>query len=130
MPNRNKYLSIFFKEGREHLDSLQKGLLALEKTPDDKVLLRELMRNAHTLKGSAKLVGLEEISAIGHRMEDLFEEIEKGQKRVDDQVIDILLKGADAISRLIKLSAAMKRFPSTSPSSCWLSTRGKSLPRW
>ncbi|ACM18921.1 sensor histidine kinase CheA and response receiver CheY associated with MCPs of class 40H [Geotalea daltonii FRC-32] len=111
MPNRNKYLSIFFKEGREHLDSLQKGLLALEKTPDDKVLLRELMRNAHTLKGSAKLVGLEEISAIGHRMEDLFEEIEKGQKRVDDQIIDILLKGADAISRLIKAFSSNEEIP-------------------
>ncbi|WP_243370330.1 hybrid sensor histidine kinase/response regulator [Geotalea sp. SG265] len=102
MPNRNKYLSIFYKEGREHLLSLQKGLLSLEKAPGDMVLLRELMRNAHTLKGSAKLVGLEEISAIGHRMEDLFEEIEKGRKGVDDKVIDLLLKGADAISRLIE----------------------------
>lgn len=101
MSNRNKYLTIFFKEAQEHLESLQKGLLALEKTPDDKLLLRELMRNAHTLKGSAKLVGLEEISAIGHRMEDIFEDVEKGQKTVDGQVTDLLLKGTDAISRLV-----------------------------
>ena len=101
MPNRNKYLKIFFKEAHEHLEALQKGLLTLEKEPADGVLLRDLMRNAHTLKGSAKLVGLEEISAIAHRMEDLFEDIERGRRGVNSQVIDLLLKGSDAISRLV-----------------------------
>ncbi len=111
MANRNKYLSIFFKEAVEHLESLQKGLLTLEKAPDDTALLRDLMRNAHTLKGSAKLVGLEEISAIGHRMEDLFEEIDKGQKTVDNQVTDLLLKGTDAITRLVKAFSNNEEIP-------------------
>ena len=101
MPSKHKYLKIFFKEAEEHLASLQKGLLALEKEPGDRPLLRELMRNAHTLKGSAKLVGLDEISSIAHRVEDLFEEIEKGDIQVDTRTIDLLLKGTDAISRLV-----------------------------
>lgn len=101
MPNRNKYLKIFFKEAQEHLEAVQKGLLTLEKEPANRALLRDLMRNAHTLKGSAKLVGLEEISAVAHQMEDLFEEVERGRKEADAGVIDLLLKGSDAIARLI-----------------------------
>jgi len=62
----SKYLDIFLKEAEEHLTALQKGLLILEKEPDDAALIHALLRNAHTLKGSARMVGLEGISAIAH----------------------------------------------------------------
>jgi two-component system, chemotaxis family, sensor kinase CheA len=96
----SKYIDIFLREADEHLTALQKGLLILEKEPGDAALIHELLRNAHTLKGSARMVGLEGISAIAHKMEDMLIEIEEGQRCVDSDGIDMLLQGSDAIARL------------------------------
>lgn len=95
-----KYLDIFLKEAQEHLDSLQTNLLVLEKAPDNKPLIHELLRNAHTLKGSARMLGFEDISVISHRMEDFLKEMEDGERSVDSAAIDLLLQGTDAISRM------------------------------
>src|SRR5919108_6348766 len=97
----SKYLDIFLREAEEHLTSLQKGLLILEKEPGNTHLIHDLLRNAHTLKGSARMVGLEEISAIAHRMEDTLKELEEGTRGVDGGVIDLLLRGSDAMARMV-----------------------------
>lgn len=96
----SKYLDIFLKEAREHLDSLQANLLVLEKEPGNKPLIHELLRNAHTLKGSARMLGFEDISVIGHRMEDFLREMEDGERPVDSAAIDLLLQGTDAMVRM------------------------------
>jgi two-component system, chemotaxis family, sensor kinase CheA len=101
-----KYIDIFIREAEEHLSSLQKGLLLLEKEPGATGLVHELLRNAHTLKGSARMVGLEDISAIAHRMEDALQALDEGRRFVDDDIIDLLLQGSDAISRM---TAALAR---------------------
>ncbi|MBJ6723975.1 hybrid sensor histidine kinase/response regulator [Geomonas sp. Red875] len=95
-----KYLDIFCREAHEQLALLQSGLLALEKRPGDRGMLHELLRHAHTLKGSARMVGLGDIAAITHRMEERLKEMEGGTHPVDAPGIDLLLKGADAVGLL------------------------------
>lgn len=102
----SKYLDIFLKEAQEHLESLQTNLLVLEKEPANKPLIHELLRNAHTLKGSARMLGFEDISVIGHRMEDFLKEMEDGERPVDSAGVDLLLQGTDAIRRM---TAAMAK---------------------
>jgi len=94
----SRYIEIFCREAEEHLASLQSGLLVLEKNPTRTGLLHELLRNAHTLKGSARMVGLAEISAITHIMEEQLKGMEQGSRAVDPAAIDLLLKGADAVA--------------------------------
>ncbi len=95
-----KYLDIFLKEAEEHIGSLQNRLLVLEKEPGNKVLIHDLLRNAHTLKGSARMLGFEDISVIAHRMEDFLKEMEDGERAVDSAGVDLLLQGTDAINRM------------------------------
>ncbi len=95
-----KYLDIFLKEADEHIVSLQNRLLDLEKEPGNKVLIHDLLRNAHTLKGSARMLGFEDISVIAHKMEDLLKEMEDGERQVDGAAVDRLLQGTDAINRM------------------------------
>ena len=47
----NQYMEMFLDESREHLQSLNDGLLSLENDPEDLSVLNEIFRNAHTLKG-------------------------------------------------------------------------------
>jgi len=102
----SRYIEIFCREAEEHLASLQSGLLVLERNPGDTSLLHELLRNAHTLKGSARMVGLAEISAITHTMEEQLKGMEQGIRTVDADAIDLLLKGADAVALI---TAALAR---------------------
>jgi two-component system, chemotaxis family, sensor kinase CheA len=104
-----KYVEIFCREAEEHLASLQSGLLVLEKNPTRGELLHELLRNAHTLKGSARMVGLSDISAITHIMEEQLKGMEHGSRGVDAAAIDLLLKGADAVALIT--SAISKGVP-------------------
>ncbi|HJV66571.1 MAG TPA: hybrid sensor histidine kinase/response regulator [Geomonas sp.] len=93
-----RYVEIFCREAEDHLASLQSGLLVLEKNPTRMSLLHELLRNAHTLKGSARMVGLSDISAITHTMEEQLKGMEQGVREVDAAAIDQLLKGTDAVA--------------------------------
>jgi two-component system chemotaxis sensor kinase CheA len=64
---------VFSDECREHLEALGSGLLGLERSAGDDLgnLLRSLKRTAHTLKGSASSVGLDDIEHLAHDLEDL-----------------------------------------------------------
>ena len=52
-------LELFREELDAHAAALDAGLLALEASPDDRATLDALMRAAHSIKGAAKIVGLE-----------------------------------------------------------------------
>ena len=95
------YLEIFLEEAQEQVAFLQKGILALERDSADLSHLSDLMRHAHTLKGTAGLLGFEGIGAVCHRLEDLLDRLSSGRQEVDQQTIDLLLKGTDAVSRLL-----------------------------
>src|SRR5665647_2238078 len=63
---------LFRAESEEHLQHLDDALLQLEKKPTDQPLLEEAFREAHSLKGSARMLGLTAIQTPAHRLEDQF----------------------------------------------------------
>jgi two-component system chemotaxis sensor kinase CheA len=71
----SRYLDLFLDESREHLQTLNMGLLSLEKDPNRLDFLDELFRAAHTLKGMSATMGFNLISQLTHRMESLLEKI-------------------------------------------------------
>ena len=60
----------FRVEAREILASLSQGVLTLERSGADTATIATMLRQAHTLKGAARLVKRPEIAAIAHAMED------------------------------------------------------------
>ncbi len=99
--NKNKYVEIFIREAEEHLQGLRQGLLALEKEGFTEERLHDLLRRAHTLKGSAKMVDLLELSGVAHRLEDQLKALQNGEKELSSDLIDVLLVASDAIEALI-----------------------------
>jgi two-component system chemotaxis sensor kinase CheA len=95
-----KYLDIFKDEASSHLSTLERCVLDIESKGISPELIKEGMRSAHTIKGSARLLGLEEIGKIAHRIEDIFKELDSG-KPLSTEIINEILKGIDSIKKLI-----------------------------
>src|SRR5262249_40939117 len=74
----NELLAGFREEAGEHFDALQAALIALEKEPGRRALVDELLRQAHTLKGSASMVGLSPMSETAHALESVLVLIRAG----------------------------------------------------
>jgi two-component system chemotaxis sensor kinase CheA len=98
---KSKYLEIFLREAEEHLETLRKGVLTLEKEGVSEEALNGLLRSAHTLKGSANMVDLVELAGVAHRMEDLLKELQGGEQEFSSDLADVLLVATDAIEALM-----------------------------
>ncbi len=99
--NRDGLIELFFEEASEHLGILEEGLLALEKNPRGSfALIDRLFRSAHTVKGSAGLMGFPTISRIAHLMEDSLELIRDRRVSPPADAVDSMLFALDHIRRL------------------------------
>ncbi len=97
MSGQDKYLGIFKDEAREHLDAFHAGLLDLENNPGDLEIVKTIMRNAHTIKGSARMVGLLSLGDLAHRVEDVLKAVQGGLIAADTDAVNILLGAADCM---------------------------------
>ncbi|MBN1244077.1 chemotaxis protein CheA [Candidatus Bathyarchaeota archaeon] len=93
----NQYKELFIEEAREHIVSLTKSLLSLEKDHQNIELVNMLFRSAHTLKGSSGMMGYIDLQDLTHAMEDIFDDMRKG-KKPSSNLISVLLECVDALS--------------------------------
>lgn len=92
---------IFKSASEEHLQKLEDGLLHLEKDSQDQANLEEIMREAHSLKGDAGMLGLKDISTLAHQLEHILGTIKRNEVELSPDVSDRLYQGLDAISQLV-----------------------------
>lgn len=93
-------LELFREELDAHAAALDAGLLALEVSPDDRATLDALMRAAHSIKGAAKIVGLDAGVQLAHAMEDVFVAARAGELRIHRATIDAELACVDLLRQL------------------------------
>jgi two-component system sensor histidine kinase and response regulator WspE len=91
---------LFRDEVRSHTDALAAGLLELEADPTSPQRIEPLMRAAHSLKGAARIAGVEPAVRIAHAMEDALVAAQEGKVRLTAADIDALLKGTDVLAGL------------------------------
>jgi two-component system sensor histidine kinase and response regulator WspE len=101
-------LELFRAEIDVHLPALSEGLLALERDPGEAQRLEALMRAAHSIKGAARIVGVEPAVRIAHGLEDCFVAAQGGGLVLDSDGIDVLLRGVDALQRITLPDASEK----------------------
>ena len=111
---------LFRMEAEEQVRVLQTELLALEQNPGtpDPRTLEALMRAAHSLKGAARIVGLDVIVHLTHAVEERLVEAQQGTTLASAD-IDRLLTATDWLARLQAVPEA--------ETAAWLTTHTSAL---
>lgn len=97
----NQYLDIFLDESKEHLQSCNENLLALEQSPQDLAIVNEIFRNAHTLKGMSATMGFEDLADLTHKMENVLDAIRNEKITVDSNILDVVFESVDHLEAMI-----------------------------
>lgn len=93
-------LDILLAESEEHLQTLDEGLVQLEQTGNDPELLQAIFRAAHTLKGSAGVIGHWRMADLTHALETVLDSLRKGLLAITPPIVDVSLEALDALRLL------------------------------
>jgi len=107
--SQQRLLGYFIEEAKEHLDTLEKGILELSAVMQDTERVNELFRAAHSIKGGAAMLGYNSIQKVAHRLEDAFKILKENSLEVDQKLESLFLNGYDVLQDLVKrLESAME----------------------
>jgi len=99
---QDRIMRLFIEEAKEHLDTLENGLVDLKSTMKDPESVQEMFRAAHSVKGGAAMLGLDSIKTTAHRLEDCFKVLKDGPvNQVDQTAESLFLKGVDTLKDLL-----------------------------
>ncbi|WP_455808188.1 chemotaxis protein CheA [Pseudomonas koreensis] len=93
-------LQDFLVEAGEILEQLSEQLVELESRPDDADLLNAIFRGFHTVKGGAGFLQLHELVECCHIAENVFDILRKGERRVDSELMDVVLEALDTVNSM------------------------------
>ena len=92
---------VFKIASEEHLQKLDDGLLYLEQHPGDSAKLEELLRETHSLKGDAGMLGVKNVASLAHQIEHILGGVKRGDTELNRDISDRLSQGLDAIRKLV-----------------------------
>lgn len=98
---RRGLLDKFRSLTQERLVRVNNAWLSLEEYPDNPPLVAELLREVHTVKGEAKMMGFSSISVVAHQSEDLLLWARDHGFRAPKEVSRLILAGFDLIGSLL-----------------------------
>jgi len=99
---QQQILGYFIEEAKEHLDTIEQGLVDLAATMADSERVNELFRAAHSVKGGAAMLGFDGIQKTAHHFEDCFKILKEHPVKIDQRLEDLFLKGFDTLKELIE----------------------------
>ncbi len=100
-PEMTEIVESFIVETKEIFEKLDVDLVEMEKKPDDSELLNSIFRHFHTIKGTSSFLGLDKLTAVTHRGEDILNKLRKGEVKLNSNIMDSLLGAFDNIKNLL-----------------------------
>ena len=99
-----KLLRLFAAEAGEAIQVIIQSCLRLEQKPDSgqrAALLADIMRQTHNLKGSARSLGLDDLAALIHSLESVFQKVKRTDGELENDVCELIYRTLDGVSGLI-----------------------------
>ncbi len=87
----------FLEEAEEYFEQLESILLNLATADDRPQQLDAALRAAHSIKGSAGMMGFMPLSQVAHRLEDSFKILRARLIPIDTELETLLLQGIDTL---------------------------------
>ncbi|MFO7530032.1 MAG: Hpt domain-containing protein [Marinobacter sp.] len=104
-------VGIFLEEAYDLINSTGSALHTWSENPSDTSVAAELQRDVHTLKGGARMAGVNAIGDLTHVLEDLFEKVAEGQLAASEQMTDLLFACHDRLAQMVEQVATQKPCP-------------------
>ncbi|NEP19156.1 MAG: hypothetical protein F6J97_20040, partial [Leptolyngbya sp. SIO4C1] len=98
---QQRIMGYFIEEAKDHLNTIEQGLINLQATIEDPEMANEVFRAAHSVKGGAAMLGIESVQRTAHRMEDYFKVLKESPIRADRALESMFLQVFDALQELI-----------------------------
>lgn len=103
--DQSKLLATFIAEATELIEDLEVDIVALEDSGGDDELINRIFRAAHTIKGSAGVVGLTALSDFTHTIEGVLDLVRNHELPVTSELVSILLKTVDLLGAMVKAAS-------------------------
>ena len=100
--NNEKIIGYFIEEAKEHLETIEKGILDLPSAVENEESINELFRAAHSIKGGAAMLNFTSIQKTAHRMEDAFKILRDKPIEPDQTLESLFLKAYDILQDLLE----------------------------
>ncbi|MEA5124502.1 Hpt domain-containing protein [Xanthomonas floridensis] len=94
-------VDIFVEEGRDLLDHCDGLIARMREVPEDREVLNGLQRDLHTLKGGARMAGINAIGDLGHAIESLLEAVAANRTDIDRDDVRLFERGFDRLHQLL-----------------------------
>lgn len=92
----------FIEEAREHLESIELHMIALENNPTDAEVINAVFRPFHSIKGVSGFLNLTEVHQLSHEVENLLDMARSGKLTINERVIDVVLNSVDVLKMLLE----------------------------
>jgi two-component system chemotaxis sensor kinase CheA len=102
MSDINPALETFAQEVDELLTAMEEALLSLDGSTDDAECINSIFRAMHTIKGSSGLFGFDDVVAFTHEAETILDRVRNGERKIDAELITVLLACKDHTTQLIQ----------------------------
>jgi two-component system, chemotaxis family, sensor kinase CheA len=99
--DRAALIQLFLSDSEEDLARLETSVLALEDRPNDSDGVAAIFRIAHTLKGNAAILSLDEFARIAHALEDVLHLVRTRQRAVTGELVTLVLGTVDALRGML-----------------------------
>jgi len=95
--DRSAFIGKFQEEAADLLQRLNEGVINLEADPGNREIIDQMMRDAHTIKGSSRMVGLIEVSDVAHWLENIMVRVREKEIVYEASMSDAFFEALDAI---------------------------------
>lgn len=111
-PLARRLMSTFLVELEDHVRAIERDVLMLERGEGNPSQIHaSLFRSAHSLKGAARVIGLDAIESVCHRFEEIVQALRDGRRKADASLFHLFLAVADALSATGRLLGEQRENP-------------------
>jgi two-component system chemotaxis sensor kinase CheA len=94
--------SKFIDEALDNIVDLEKALMALELSPNNKELVERVFRAMHSLKGGGAMFGFDRLSEFTNRMENIYEMVRSGKLCASSPLLSVTFQSVDLLRDLLE----------------------------